>query len=160
MKHAILLSLSLAAAATLGCAGSNPSAQTPTAHITPECSLLKGRLQPIPPGVTELRGTVEVPLDLEGQTLYVALDYSTQDGQHKSIAVGKLDQIERTMRFHCQVGSPQNVAFWHWVLIAPPTESCGYYGEATGEVETAVNVTCEASRVLIWDNYKQLFGQP
>ena len=50
-----------------------------------------------------------------------------------------------------------DAAFWKWVLVAPPAESCGYYAESTGEVETAVNVTCEASRVFAWDAYKALF---
>jgi hypothetical protein len=156
MKHAIL---PLAASFALGCAGTAET-RTPTANIPPECKPHKGRFDAMPPGVTELRGTVEVPLALEGQTLYVALDYSTKEGRRKSIPVGKLESIDRTMRFFCRVGSPADVAFWKWVLIAPPAESCGYYGEATGEVETAVNVTCEASRVMVWDAYKDLFGAP
>jgi len=156
MKHTFAI-LSLAVTAALGCAGSGSSVKTPTLAITPECKPVKGRFSPIAPGVTELRGTVEVPLDLEGQTLYVALDYSTKDGEHRSVAVGSMQEIQRTMRFHCRVGSPANVAFWKWVLIAPPAASCGYYGETGGEVETAVDVTCEASRVFVWDTYKQLF---
>jgi hypothetical protein len=144
----------------LGCAAKGPAGETtPQVAVKPECKLFKGRYGPITPGVSELRGTVEIPVELENQTLYVALDYSTGDGVRHSIAVGTLVSPERTLRVQCVVPTPGDAAFWKWVLIAPPAESCGYYGETTGEVETAVNVTCEASRVFAWDAYKGMFPQ-
>jgi len=149
----------LLAAALVGCAGQTPAGQTaPTANMKPECKPFKGRFPPIPPGVTELRGTVEIPMEMEGQTIFVLLDYTTDKQERKSIAVGSLQSPERTMRFHCMVSSPPDAAFPKWVMIAPPAESCGYYAETTGEVETAVEVTCEASRVFAWDAYKGLFA--
>ena len=86
-----------------GCAGKTPASKsaTPAVAINPECGPFTGRFPPVLAGASELRGTMQIPRELEDQIVYVALDYSTSEGERKSVAVGSLEPTSQSMRFRC-----------------------------------------------------------